>query len=151
MAREIAPSNQWKEKEGARVLPGRLISHPDHAGFLTPADVGTVAAYLVDDPAHTGFVAPDKPSTATAFFINAVGHTGFITVSDTGPAVAYLVDSAQVGFVVGDTAATSATATAELVTNPYDAGFTTADYTPTEDNADASILIMGSSFAVLTE
>lgn len=63
--RSVAPTNQWPTKTGgAAYRLARLIDDPVHAGFLTFADAGDVAAYLVDDPDHAGFVTPDDAATA---------------------------------------------------------------------------------------
>jgi len=55
----IASSNQWKESSGADIPAARVITHLDHAGFVTFADSGAVSAYMVDDAAHAGYTTPD--------------------------------------------------------------------------------------------
>lgn len=68
MAREVAPTNQFKAGAGARAgasfARGRIIEHPNFPGFVTIADAGPHAAYFVESPDHPGFVTPDSAATA---------------------------------------------------------------------------------------
>lgn len=146
MAREVAPTNQWKEKIGGGVggvAPGRFIESP--SGFASPASEGVVYAHVLEDPLHAGFVTLGDLPVESAFLIAHPDFAGFISPSDAGPATAELSESDNFdGFLTPDDAGD---ADAVLADHPSFSGFVM----PVTEDADGRLLIVGGAHGIITD
>lgn len=154
MARETAPTNQWKSRVGATSLVGYFIDDPFFAGFVTLVDaVPNEAGVLVTDAVHTGFMTLADGGAPNAYLLDDVNHSGFVTPDNAGTAAtmdAFLIDELPNGFLTPNTV--SYDPAAYLLAATGHTGFVAPDTTGTPTTASAQpIIIGGGDFAAIVE